>query len=34
VAHFIRHGIVNAGNEPKIIEVCARLHRKHDLFVV
>jgi isopentenyldiphosphate isomerase len=34
VAHFIRHGIVNAENEPKIIEVCARLHRKHDLFVV
>ncbi|KAF8865666.1 thiamine pyrophosphokinase-related protein [Acephala macrosclerotiorum] len=34
VAHFIRHGIVNPDNEPKIIEVCARLHRKHDLFVV
>ena len=34
VAHFIRHGIVNAANEERIIELCARLHRKHDLFIV
>jgi 8-oxo-dGTP pyrophosphatase MutT (NUDIX family) len=34
VAHFIRHGIVNAKNEARIIEVCSRLHRKHDLFIV
>lgn len=34
VAHFVRHGIVNPENERNIAEVCSRLHRKHDLFVV
>ena len=34
LAHFIRHGIVNDDNEPRLMEVCSRLHRKHDLFVV
>lgn len=33
IAHFIRHGIVNHENEPRLMEVCSRLHRKHDLFV-
>ncbi|KAF2810058.1 thiamine pyrophosphokinase [Mytilinidion resinicola] len=33
VAHFIRHGIVTAENEARIVEICARLHRKHDLFI-
>ena len=32
VAHFVRHGIVNAGNENHLAEVSARLHRRHDLF--
>jgi 8-oxo-dGTP pyrophosphatase MutT (NUDIX family) len=34
IAHFIRHGIVNTENEERIFELCARLHRKHDLFIV
>ncbi|OCL13462.1 hypothetical protein AOQ84DRAFT_395062 [Glonium stellatum] len=34
IAHFIRHGIVNAENETGLAEVCARLHRKHDIFMV
>jgi 8-oxo-dGTP pyrophosphatase MutT (NUDIX family) len=34
IAHFVRHGIVNAENEERIVELCARLHRKHDLFIV
>jgi hypothetical protein len=34
IDHFVRHGIVNAENEAYLAEVCARLHRKHDLFVV
>ena len=33
LAHFVRHGIVNDENEPKLMEVCSRIHRKHDLFV-
>lgn len=34
VAYFVRHGIVNPENEEKIAEVCSRLHRKHNLFMV
>lgn len=34
LAHFVRRGFVNSENEAEIIEVCSRLHRKHDLFVV
>ena len=34
MACLIRHGIVNAENEPNLIEICARLHRKHDIFIV
>ncbi|KAJ4328053.1 hypothetical protein N0V84_001421 [Fusarium piperis] len=33
LAHFVRHGIVNHENEPRLMEICSRLHRKHDLFV-
>ncbi|KAM0434004.1 hypothetical protein ACHAPT_003948 [Fusarium lateritium] len=34
IAHFVRHGIINDDNEPRLMEVCSRLHRKHDLFIV
>ena len=34
MAYFIRYGVVNAENEPNLVEVCSRLHRKHDLFIV
>ena len=34
LAFLIRRGVVNAENEPNLVEICARLHRKHDLFVV
>jgi 8-oxo-dGTP pyrophosphatase MutT (NUDIX family) len=34
MAFLVRHGIVNAENEMHLIEICARLHRKHDLFIV
>jgi 8-oxo-dGTP pyrophosphatase MutT (NUDIX family) len=34
MAFLIRHGHVNAENEPRLVEIEARLHRKHDLFVV
>ena len=33
LAHFVRHGILNCENETRIMEVCSRLHRKHELFV-
>jgi isopentenyldiphosphate isomerase len=34
MAFLIRHGHVNAEIEPHLTEICARLHRKHDLFIV
>jgi isopentenyldiphosphate isomerase len=34
IAHFIRHGILNAENEKDLAEICARLHRKHDMFII
>lgn len=34
LAFLIRHGYLTAENEPDFLEICARLHRKHDLFVV
>lgn len=34
MAYFIRNGIVNADNEPDLVEICSRLHRKLDIFVV
>jgi hypothetical protein len=34
MAFLIRHGHVNAENEPRLMEIEARLHRKYDLFVV
>jgi len=30
LAYFVRHGILNAENEADLVEICARLHRKHD----
>jgi isopentenyldiphosphate isomerase len=32
LAYLIRHGVINAENEENLVEICARLHRKHDLF--
>ena len=34
MAYLIRHGVVNAENEPNLVEISSRLHRKHDLFIV
>ena len=34
MAYLIRHGIVNAENEPNLLEIDSRLHRKHDLLIV
>jgi isopentenyldiphosphate isomerase len=34
LAFMIRHGYLNAENEPDLVEICSRIHRKHDLFVV
>ncbi len=34
LAFLIRHGDVTAEEEQNLLEICARLHRKHDLFVV
>ena len=34
MSYLVRHGIVNAENEKRLVEICARMHRKHDLFVV
>ena len=33
LAYLVRHGFVNAAIEPNLLKVCARLNRKHDLFV-
>ena len=32
--YLVRHGIVNAENEGCLVEVCASINRKHDLFIV
>ena len=34
MAYFVRHGYVDCSNERRLAEVCARLNRKHDLFIV
>ena len=34
LAFLIRHGYINGENEPDLVEICSRLHRKHDLFTV
>ena len=34
LAYLIRHSEVTPENEPDFIEVCQRLQRKHDLFIV
>ncbi|KAG8158982.1 hypothetical protein KVR01_011425 [Diaporthe batatas] len=33
LAFLIRHGYINAENEPELPEICARLHRRHKLFI-
>ena len=33
LAFFIRHGYINAENEPNLVEICSRLHRRHALFI-
>ena len=34
MAYLIRHGIVNAEDEPNLGEICSRLHRKLDIFMM
>lgn len=34
IAFMIRHGHISSENEPNFLEICARLHRKHDLFIL
>ncbi|KAF4470694.1 hypothetical protein FALBO_2408 [Fusarium albosuccineum] len=34
LAYFIRHGILTPENEPDFLEICQRLHKKHDMFIV
>jgi hypothetical protein len=34
LAWFIRHGYLTAENEPDFVEICSRLNRYHDLFIV
>ena len=34
MAYLIRHGVVNAEDELSLVEICARLQRKHDLFII
>ncbi len=34
IAYLIRHGVMTPENEPGFIEICQRLQRKHDLFIV
>lgn len=33
LAFLIRHGYINAENEPDLPEICARLHRRHQFFI-
>lgn len=34
ISFLIRHGYITAENERDYVEICCRLHRKHDLFIV
>ena len=34
LSFLICHGYVNAENEPALVEIDSRLHRKHDLFML
>ncbi|PMD24757.1 hypothetical protein NA56DRAFT_668695 [Hyaloscypha hepaticicola] len=34
MAFLIRHGHVTAENEENLIEICVRMHRKHEFFIV
>ena len=34
MAYLIRHGFVNSENEPNLVEICSRMHRKLDIFIV
>ena len=34
LSYLIRHGHLNAENEPDLVEISSRLHRKHDLFII
>ncbi|KAI1120840.1 NUDIX hydrolase domain-like protein [Nemania abortiva] len=34
LAFLIRNGHITAEDEPKLVEICSRLHRKLDLFVI
>lgn len=34
VAHFYRHGVLTAENEPHLLEICSRVHRKIEPFML
>lgn len=34
LAFLIRHGYINSDNEPNLVQICSRLHRLHNLFIV
>ena len=34
MAYFIRHGIVNAENEPNLGKICSQQNRKLDFFMM
>ena len=34
MGYLVKYRIVNAENEPNLVEICSRLHRKHDIFIV
>ena len=34
MAYLIRHGVINAEEEPSLVEIYTRLHRKHELFII
>lgn len=34
MAYLVRYRIMNAENEPHLVEICLRPHRKHDLSIV
>lgn len=33
LAYFIRHGILTPENDSDFVEVCQRLHKRHDMFI-
>jgi hypothetical protein len=34
IAYMIRHGYITTENEKNLVEIEARLHRKHEFFII